>query len=76
MDAAAAAAMSDPLMNRWFRRRWLIADVATAAALTEQVKQVDQLDLTGRELLEAWRRERAAPGLHHAYADPSLPRIA
>ncbi len=62
MDAAAAAAMSDPILNRWFRRRWITADVITVTAEPDQSRRADQLDLTGRELLAAWRQERAALG--------------
>ena len=66
MDAAAAAAMSDPDSNRWFRRRWrepgppayqpaTPAERLPPAAAREQ----DPVEQTGRALLEAWRRERA-----------------
>ncbi len=61
MDAASAAAMSDPTMNRWFRRRWVTPDTAEAILVVQQPKLEDQLDLTGRQLLEAWRQARSAP---------------
>jgi hypothetical protein len=60
MDAAAAAAMSDPERNPAFRRRWW--DAATRAhvcVVTAGPDLDDNLAATGRELLEQWRRERA-----------------
>ena len=59
MDAARAAAMSDPDQNRWFRRRWVeIAQDAPAECFVEPAPELD-LHLLGQELLAAWRRERA-----------------
>lgn len=62
MDAAAAAAMSDPERNPAFRRRW--QDAYTPPQLPgPKLKSVqDDLELTGRELLEQWRRDRARDG--------------
>ena len=60
MDAARAAAMSDPDQNRWFRRRWVeIAPYAPAECFVEPTPELD-LRLLGQELLAAWRRERAS----------------
>jgi hypothetical protein len=60
MDAAAAAAMSDPELNRFFRRRWIDADAtAILCAVAMHPDLDDDLAVTGRELLEQWRRERA-----------------
>ena len=66
MDAARAAAMSDPEQNRWFRRRWIDVDPpclapAEQAGLSHaSLDTTDSFDMLGRELLAAWRRERAA----------------
>ena len=68
MDAAAAA-MSDPAMNRWFRRRWVTPEMAEAILVIEQPKLEDQLDLTGRQLLEAWRQARSASDRGGMWAD-------
>ena len=63
MDAATAAAMSDPDENRWFRRRWV-----EVAALPVQInlcaEPFPEIDFgrLGHELLAAWRRERAFAG--------------
>ena len=66
-DAARAAAMSDPEHNQWFRRRWVDAvghNDPTSSDHAEPLKPFyglqNSLDLFGRELLAAWRRERAA----------------
>ena len=67
MDAAAAAAMSDPLMNRWFRRRW----TERAEDLPVPVFTIDRdadFAIVGRELLAAWRRERGSRRDGHASA--------
>ncbi len=76
MDAAVAASMSDPILNRWFRRRWITADVITVTAEPEQSRQTDQLDLHGRELLEAWRQERAALGRDRKSGDTPAMGVA
>ena len=63
-DAAAAAAMSDPENNRWFKRRW--SDVgtepttSTIAPVRPHLAAPDDLDLLGRDLLLQWRRERTS----------------
>jgi hypothetical protein len=62
MDAATAAAMSDPERNPAFRRRW--QEIGTPPQPHDDAPQraQDALELTGRELLEQWRRERASLG--------------
>ena len=56
MDAATAAAMSDPRKNPAFRRLWQEAD----AAPTQPPPVLDQADkLDGLALLAEWRRIRA-----------------
>ena len=62
MDAATAAAMSDPERNPAFRRRW--QDTKTPLQPHEDSPQraQDVVELTGRDLLEQWRRERASRG--------------
>lgn len=69
MDAASAAAMSDPDSNRWFRRRWRepAPSAHRLAAPAERLPPVaareqDPVEQTGRALLEAWRRERTRHG--------------
>ena len=58
MDAAAAAAMSDPQRNPAFRRRWQDQPDHLARTDAPAPKPDDALELTGRALLEQWRRER------------------
>ena len=67
IDAARAADMSDPERNRWFRRRWVDAipnacpgSWHTSPSPQQGLETRDDFDLLGRELLAAWRRERAA----------------
>ena len=66
-DAASAAAMSDPDMNRWFRRRWVELPARGAAAARDADAPLpvdDELASTGVALLQEWRRSRqpgAAP---------------
>lgn len=60
MDAAAAARMSDPERNPNFRRRW-VADALDLKLAPPRI-HVDRRrrpDMQGRDLLAAWRRERA-----------------
>ena len=60
-DAARAAAMSDPTLNTWFRRRW--ADLPTTASAYPRGSRPadsDELAVTGLALLEEWRRQRDA----------------
>ena len=59
-DAAAAAAMSDPDNNYWFRRRWVEPDRVSGSSQTVDLAS-EALELTGLELLAQWRRERATP---------------
>lgn len=80
MDAARAAAMSDPECNPFFRRHW----IEPPHALPARVQAVDDLELTGQALLEEWRcmrlRERrasvASGGDRAGRACPSEPRLA
>jgi hypothetical protein len=59
-DAASAAAMSDPTMNRWFRRRWVELPVHTAPSpAVETVSADNDLASTGLALLHEWRLRRA-----------------
>jgi hypothetical protein len=62
MDAATAAAMSDPDRNPSFRRRWKDANTRQQPHVGEPNSERDALELTARELLEQWRRERAQRG--------------
>lgn len=58
MDAASAAAMSDPRRNPSFRRRWQEpADYPASLEAPTPTPEV-ALEATGRALLEQWRRER------------------
>ena len=60
MDAATAAAMSDPDRNKWFRRRWSEPpDVAECRQprTPEPNQDVEQI---GAALREQWRGERKA----------------
>ena len=56
-DAARAAAMSDPALNRWFQRRWVEppADVAPHLAAGKPTND-DELAITGLALLHEWQR--------------------
>lgn len=58
-DAAAAAAMSDPTLNRWFNRRWieLPADAAPKS-VSDPLPNDDELETSGLALLHEWRRLR------------------
>ena len=58
-DAAAAAAMSDPEQNRWFRRRWAEYEIAERRFEPVVHGPPQDFEVIGRELLAAWRRERA-----------------
>jgi hypothetical protein len=60
MDAATVAAMSDPERNPAFRRRWHDTPCReTAPPRPPALESGDAIELTGRELREQWRRERA-----------------
>lgn len=59
-DAAAAAAMSDPERNPKFRRRWHEAYIPSQPSASQAATAENAVELTGRELLEQWRRERAS----------------
>ena len=54
MDAARAAAMSDPDRNGLFRRRWHEPPHMPPV----RVQAVEDIELTGRALLDEWRRMR------------------
>lgn len=58
-DAAAAAAMSDPDNNRWFRRRWAEPVLTQPRVEPTSPQPTQDFELIGTELLAAWRRERA-----------------
>ena len=60
MDAAAAAAMSDPERNPAFRRRWQEACTPSDPLAGGPPAEQDAVELSARELLEQWRRERAS----------------
>lgn len=57
-DAAAAAAMSDPEQNRWFKRRWSEHVPVQQPVEPAFPPATQDFELIGRELLAAWRRER------------------
>ncbi len=58
MDAASAAAMSDPERNRWFRRRWVEPATIPPPAATRQDIVPQSLEATSLHLRETWRQER------------------
>jgi hypothetical protein len=62
MDAATAAAMSDPDRNPKFRRRWQDALCEPERYPPQSFEPRDAVELTGRELLEDWRQQRARRG--------------
>jgi hypothetical protein len=55
MDPARAAAMSDPERNGFFRRRWAEPPHKPPVC----IQAVDDIELTGRALLDEWRRMRS-----------------
>ncbi|WP_143018369.1 hypothetical protein [Belnapia rosea] len=59
MDAASAAAMSDPRRNPSFRRRWQGPPDRHASQSAPIPEPNIALEITGRALLEQWRHERA-----------------
>ena len=59
MDAATAAAMSDPERNPAFRRRWQETCTPPRQPHSEPPRTRDALELSAQKLLEKWRRERA-----------------
>ena len=56
-DAAAAAKMSDPEQNRWFRRRWL--EPTWQLPSHELAPRPVEPEMLGHELLAEWRSARA-----------------
>jgi hypothetical protein len=62
MDAATAAAMSDPERNPAFRRRWQDAGTPPQPPAREPDPKQDPVEQTGCALLEQWRRDRAGRG--------------
>ena len=62
MNGATAAAMSDPERNPKFRRRWQDAPCEPGRYPPQPLELGDTVELTGRELLEQWRRERGRRG--------------
>jgi hypothetical protein len=58
MDAAAAAAMSDPEHNPHFRRRWL--EATPAAVLVTPRSTAGVVGPIGLALIDAWQRKQQA----------------
>jgi hypothetical protein len=58
MDAATAAAMSDPERNPAFRRRWQDAGTPPQPPTPKPDPKRDPLELAGHELLKQWRQDR------------------
>jgi hypothetical protein len=58
MDAATAAAMSDPERNPAFRRRWHEQPDHHVPVQAPTPMPEVALEVTGRALLELWRQER------------------
>ncbi|GEM_PF-4986981 len=58
MDPARAAAMSDPELNRWFRRRWVEPEAVKPWPANDAIPG-HPLEQTGLDLLHAWRRQKA-----------------
>ena len=58
MNAASAAAMSDPRRNPSFRRRWQEQLDRSASSRAPTPRPEVALEMTGRALLEQWRREQ------------------
>lgn len=58
MDAARAAAMSDPDCNYYFRRNWIEPVAATRPPAVDPILQ-DPIEQTGVELLRLWRQQKA-----------------
>ena len=63
MDAATAAAMSDPDRNKWFRRRWS-EPPQSPARTTSPGQPTGPVELTGYALLEQWRRTKEQADAH------------
>jgi hypothetical protein len=59
MDPARAAAMSDPELNRWFRRRWAEPATRPPPAVTLANRAHSTPEQIGLQLREVWRQERA-----------------
>ena len=59
-DAATAAAMSDPTLNRWFQRRWVELPAVAPPSPAAETRRCDddELTTTGLALLHEWRRSR------------------
>ena len=58
-DVASAAAMSDPTLNRWFKRRWVeLPAVGSPSPAAAAPSDADDLVDTGLALLHEWRRLR------------------
>ncbi len=60
MDPARAAAMSDPELNRWFRRRWVELSTLPAPAASRADRAHATPEQIGLHLREVWRQERAS----------------
>jgi len=63
MDAAAAAAMSDPDRNPHFRRRWSEASAGGVSDCADPAN--GQIGTLGLALLEAFARRKAAAARPH-----------
>lgn len=59
MDAARAAAMSDPERNRWFRRRWVELSILPAPAASRADRAHATPEQIGLQLREVWQQERS-----------------
>jgi hypothetical protein len=62
MDAATAAAMSDPLRNPSFNRRWQDNSDTSSRTRAPVPNPDEALELTGRALQEQWRCGRLQNG--------------
>ncbi len=58
MDPARAAAMSDPDLNRWFRRRWAERATRPPAAASRADRFHPTPEQIGLDLMESRRQER------------------
>jgi hypothetical protein len=70
MNAATAAAMSDPDRNPMFRRRW----VETAAAPVTPRSTAGAFGPIGLALIDAWRRKQQANSAASVLPGSATPR--
>lgn len=59
MDPARAAAMSDPALNRWFRRRWVEPSTRPPPAASGADVVSTTPEQIGLQLREVWQQERS-----------------